>query len=227
MASIVSALKFPSLPFGRSAAKLRSASAQNDSELTASPGMEVDAIEVLINEPFTLSSLMGKIAGTNRRVTAWQIPLIGRLPFSKQIEALSVLVTLLLLLTLATFGISVWDSRLKREQALVSNEMQVLSQRIANLAQQAASGNHDGFKPLDEARARLVADLALLSQGGSATGSIFRLHRRGRIPSCAESSSPGARSMSRSRRSSGNSRTSCSCARTKTLSERAAPRCSG
>jgi len=170
MASIVSALKFPSLPFGRSAAKLRSASAQNDSELTASPGMEVDAIEVLINEPFTLSSLMGKIAGTNRRVTAWQIPLIGRLPFSKQIEALSVLVTLLLLLTLATFGISVWDSRLKREQALVSNEMQVLSQRIANLAQQAASGNHDGFKPLDEARARLVADLALLSQGGERDG---------------------------------------------------------
>ena len=96
--------------------------------------------------------------------------LVGESRFSRQVEVLSILITVLLLLTVATFGLSVWDAGRKREQSLVSNDIQVLSQRIGGLAQQAAFGNQDAFKQLDEARRLLVADLALLNQGGEHDG---------------------------------------------------------
>ena len=167
MASIVSALKLPSLAFGKRTAKGQN-TLPNVKEVRVVD--RKDSPQLNIERAFTLRRLVDRFSRKSDTAVTWQIPLIGKLPFSRQIEVLSIAIALLLLLTLATFGISVWDTRLKREQALVANDIQLLSQRVANLAQQATSGDPDAFKPLQENRDRLVGDLALLTQGGTRKG---------------------------------------------------------
>jgi twitching motility protein PilJ len=167
MAFIAAALKLPSLAFRKRIAKKRDTtqsapqSTRADHEVLAIPRAE---------HRVTLRSLIRRFAPATDTGVSWQIPLIGRLPFSKQIEVLSIIISLLLLVTLATFGTSIWETRLKREQSLVANEIQLLSLRVANLTQQAASGDTDAFKYLEETRDRLARDLALLSGGGTRKG---------------------------------------------------------
>ena len=167
MASIVSALKLPSLAFGK-----RTANAQNDPPVVSGASTENAKVspQSEVDDPFTLRSLVNRFSRKSESTPSWQIPLIGRLPFSRQIEVLSIVIALLLLLTLAAFGVSVWDARLKREQAIVANDIQLLAQRLANLAQQAVSGDAGAFKLLQENRDRLVDDLTLLTQGGTRKG---------------------------------------------------------
>jgi twitching motility protein PilJ len=167
MASIVSALKLPSLAFGK-----RTANGQNDPPVVSGASTENAKVSPQreVDDPFTLRSLVNRFSRKSESTPSWQIPLIGRLPFSRQIEVLSIVIALLLLLTLAAFGLSVWDARLKREQAIVANDIQLLAQRLANLAQQAVSGDAGAFKLLQENRDRLVDDLTLLTQGGTRKG---------------------------------------------------------
>ena len=167
MASIVSALKLPSLAFAKGAVKGQNASltatdvhARNEQGYLPTGG----------KERVTLRSIVDRFFHKSETTIAWQIPLIGRLPLSRRIEVLSIVIALLLLFTLATFGLVVRDARLKREQVWVANDIQLLSQRVENLVQQAVSGDAEAFQPLLDSRDRLVGDLALLTQGGTRKG---------------------------------------------------------
>jgi twitching motility protein PilJ len=167
MASIASALKLPSLTSGKWTAKARNAR-PTEAEVCTDNGK--DSAETEVENPVTPRSLFNRFSNSGVFAPFWHIPLIGRLPFSRQVEILSISIAVLLLLTLAAFGASVWDSRLKREQARVANDVQLLSQRVANLAQQAAFGDAEAFTELQEHRDRLVGDLTLLTQGGTRYG---------------------------------------------------------
>lgn len=163
MASIVAALKLPTFNFKRSGENR-----QLDKGASDSSG-PVETWEGLIRTVW--DRLCARFTHTKEASIGWSIPVIGRLSFSKQIEILSVIIAVLLLLTLATFGFSIWDSRVKREQALVSNELQLLSLRLAHVTQEAVAGNAEAFKAMAEIRERLGAHLTLLSKGGSIGGS--------------------------------------------------------
>ena len=165
MASILTTFKFPSLPLWATARSTHSAYLPTAAEAAAPEG---NTLEVEINR--FLPRLLNGFAGVKRRLLMGRIPFVGRFAFSKQVEILSLFIALLLLLTLGTFGLSMRDSGVNREQALISNEMQVLSQRIGSLSQQAVSGNQGAFKQLDDSRTRLVSEMALLSQGGEREG---------------------------------------------------------
>lgn len=167
MASIVSALNLPSLGFGKKTVKGQNAS---PTATDVHARNEQDSPATGVERRFTLRSIVHRFFHKSETAVTWQIPLIGRLPFSKRIEVLSIVIALLLLFALATFGLVVQDNRLKREQVLVARDIQLLSQRVANLAQQAVSGDADAFQPLQDSRERLVGDLALLTQGGTHKG---------------------------------------------------------
>src|SRR5512134_1027748 len=138
MASIVAALKLPSLPFAK-----RTAKGQKTTRTVPHAG---ESGKLLVRPEGEYRRSLGDVfrrftQKTDNTGVTWQIPLIGKLPFSRQIEVLAIVIALLLLLTLATFGTSVWQTRVKREQALVANDIQLLSLRLANLTQQAAAGD--------------------------------------------------------------------------------------
>lgn len=159
MASIVTALKVPTLRFKNPLQR-----GEN-----AAPEKATDPNEARISDGL-VERVIARMAHGRETSTGWRIPLIGGLPFSKQIETLASVIALLLLLTLGTFGISIWDTRVRREQALVSNDLQLRSLRLAHLAQQAVTGDPSAFEELVETRERLDADLSLLSKGGSHGG---------------------------------------------------------
>ena len=201
---------------------LRFRSARSDSQATEIPPHKMTPTEAAPeigksprlrsrgDDPFTLGSLRHTSRGKRAvGVTlAYSADREAAL-FEADRGALEFWSTLLLLLTLATFGMSVWDSRLKREQALVANDIQLLSHRIANLAQQAASGNPEASNRSTRPGDALLPTLRSSTKGGSATGSISRLHREREIPilrGIVEILEPDRRAGQR--RSSGNSRTS-------------------
>lgn len=168
MASIVAALKLPSLAFGKRTAKAREKT-RTVSDTGAESGL-LSAPREGENRRSLRDVFKHFGQKTDDTAVTWQIPLIGKLPFSKQIELLSIVIAVLLLLTLATFGMSVWQTRIKREQSLVANDIQLLSLRLANLTQQAAAGDAEAFTSLEETRDRLAGDFTLLTHGGTRRG---------------------------------------------------------
>lgn len=94
------------------------------------------------------------------------LPFIGKKPLELQLKILggawfwTVLITFLILMW---YGLN--TSTLK-QHTTVSTEMQMLSQRIAKGAQQAALGNPIAFAQLKEADQRFSADIKNLTKGG-------------------------------------------------------------
>ncbi len=189
MASIVAAFRLPSFHFKKTPPREETAPA----ETAAEPRSEARTSEGLFDR------LIARLARA-KESSSWRIPLIGGLSLAQQIEILAIAIALLLSLTLATFGFSIWDTRVKREQALVSNDLQLLSLRLAHLAQRATSGDPEAFQSLDETHERFGAQLALLSEGGRRVGSTFRLPPKRKSQFWARSPRLGGRSTDRCRR---------------------------
>jgi len=98
------------------------------------------------------------------------LPLIGSLPLATQLRALGAL--LLVLLAVAATMV-VLDRREAARSALAQatlTEMQMLSQRLAKAAQQAALGEVEAFAQLSDSRERYAQALALLTDGGERDG---------------------------------------------------------
>jgi twitching motility protein PilJ len=98
------------------------------------------------------------------------LPLIGRLPVSRQLQLL--LVLLAAFLTVATITAYLHNERTRQLSARVSTatELQMLSQRIANSAQQAAQGVATSFTRLRQGRDQFVDGMEVLARGGSKLG---------------------------------------------------------
>lgn len=155
MASVASELKFPPLQAG--------------SKPPAPPSMPADP-DAEAPEPFTLTALMSRLAGGSDKEVPTGVPVLRRLPFARQLEVLGILLVLFLLVTVATFAFVIWEARINRTQTAVSTELQMLSQRIAIVAEQSTRGNPDAFAQLNASRSEFASSLLALRQGGKKDG---------------------------------------------------------
>jgi len=98
------------------------------------------------------------------------LPAIGRLPVARQFQVLLALLGVFLLA--ATIFVVINNRETTQNSAYTSTatEMQMLSQRIANSAQQAAQGSVIAFNQLQQGRDQFVANLNLLAKGGEKFG---------------------------------------------------------
>lgn len=98
------------------------------------------------------------------------LPIIGRWPVARQFQVLLALLGVFLLL--AAIFVFVNNRETTQNAAYISTatEMQMLSQRIANSAQQAAQGRDAAFDHLQQGRDQFIANLGLLIKGGKKLG---------------------------------------------------------
>ncbi len=94
-------------------------------------------------------------------------PLLGRLPAERRYPVLLAFFLLTALLTLASAALHTWQAGRQASHLDVATHLQMLTQRNANSAQQAVSGNQPAFARLREGRDAFAADLAGLIGGGA------------------------------------------------------------
>jgi twitching motility protein PilJ len=95
------------------------------------------------------------------------LPLIGGYSVGTQLQ---ILIGLLIFFLLVAAACVYFNVRLVAQNALYSStatEMQMLSQRIANSAQQAVQGSATAFSQLGQSRDQFVENLKLLTKGGT------------------------------------------------------------
>ncbi|MDO8890805.1 MAG: methyl-accepting chemotaxis protein [Sulfurimicrobium sp.] len=105
-----------------------------------------------------LRNLSGKEPGS--------VPIIGHLPIEKQYLITVSTLALFLVLAVATLVYNTLQVGRNAEYVAISTEMQMLSQRIAKSAQQAAQGNTTAFKQLGESEIQFEKNLKKLINGG-------------------------------------------------------------
>ena len=98
------------------------------------------------------------------------LPVIGKWPVARQFQLLLALLAGLLLA--AALLVTLHNREAAQSAAYVSTatEMQMLSQRMANSAQQAAQGVPSSFAQLRDSRDQFITDLRLLQEGGERNG---------------------------------------------------------
>jgi len=115
----------------------------------------------------------GSAATGSRPVTesiARSLPLIGQWPVARQFQMLLALLAGLLLTAALLVTLHNREAAQKTVYVSTATEMQMLSQRMANSAQQAAQGVPSAFPQLRESRDQFTADLRLLQDGGERNG---------------------------------------------------------
>ncbi|HEY9446095.1 MAG TPA: type IV pili methyl-accepting chemotaxis transducer N-terminal domain-containing protein, partial [Burkholderiales bacterium] len=98
------------------------------------------------------------------------LPAIGHWPVAQQFQTLLALLLAFLVLAAIFVFIDIRKSAQTAVYVSTATEMQMLSQRIANSAQQAARGTPLGFTQLQQSRDQFIADLELLAKGGGKLG---------------------------------------------------------
>jgi twitching motility protein PilJ len=98
------------------------------------------------------------------------LPLIGRLAVGKQIQILVSIMVLFLLLAATCVYFNFRQVTQNTQYLATATEMQMLSQRIANSAQQAVQGSSPAFGQLRQSQDQFVENLQLLTKGGPRLG---------------------------------------------------------
>ena len=98
------------------------------------------------------------------------LPLLGRLPVNTQLRVLITLMVLFLAIAAGCVYLNTRQATQNTQYLSTSTEMQMLSQRIANAAQQAVQGSPTAFAQLKQSQDQFVSNLRLLEKGGSRTG---------------------------------------------------------
>ena len=98
------------------------------------------------------------------------LPVIGRWPVARQFQILLALLAVFLLAAMIFVFINNREAAQNATYTSTATEMQMLSQRIANSAQQAAQGSPVAFNQLQQGRTQFVANLKLLAKGGEKFG---------------------------------------------------------
>jgi twitching motility protein PilJ len=91
---------------------------------------------------------------------------VGRQPAALQFQILGALAAIFLLATAVAVIVHAARTRESTNFITAGTEMQMLSQRIASIAQQAVAGDPEAFERLRAARERYNADLDILRAGG-------------------------------------------------------------
>jgi len=98
------------------------------------------------------------------------LPVIGHWPVAQQFQTLLALLLAFLVLAAIFVFIDIRKSAQTAVYVSTATEMQMLSQRIANSAQQATRGTQIGFSQLQQSRDQFIADVELLAKGGEKLG---------------------------------------------------------
>jgi twitching motility protein PilJ len=96
------------------------------------------------------------------------LPLIGRLPVAKQLQVLTGLLIVLLLVDAAIVVMDARQATYNTFYIASVGKVRMLSQRLAKAAQQASQGNPVAFKQLRESRDEFAGLVKLLISGGAA-----------------------------------------------------------
>jgi twitching motility protein PilJ len=94
------------------------------------------------------------------------LPIIGRLPFEKQVRYLGILASALILITAISLYLGNRDSRISGAYRTAVAQMQFHSQRFAKAADGAARGLEVSFDQLQDSRGKFYSDLFALVDGG-------------------------------------------------------------
>jgi twitching motility protein PilJ len=98
------------------------------------------------------------------------LPLVGRLPVARQLQVLTGLLVVLLLVDAAIVVIDARQATFNTLYIAAVGKVRMLSQRLAKAAQQASQGNPAAFKQLRESRDEFAGLVKLLIGGGAAGG---------------------------------------------------------
>ena len=98
------------------------------------------------------------------------LPFIGRLSAGKQLQVLIGLVIFFLVVGAVCVYLNAREAAQNALYLSTATEMQMLSQRIANSAQQAVQGGTTAFGQLGKSHDEFVANLQLLTKGGTKLG---------------------------------------------------------
>jgi len=110
------------------------------------------------------------VAGAAARAFPGGLPLIGRQPVARQLQLLTGLLVLLLLIDAATVVTDARQATFNTLYVAAVGKVRMLSQRLAKAAQQASQGNPAAFKQLRESREEFAGLVKLLIDGGTAGG---------------------------------------------------------
>src|SRR5450759_4899580 len=108
--------------------------------------------------------------GAAARVLRGGLPLIGRLPVARQLQLLTGLLVVLLLVDAAIVVVDARQATFNTLYVAAVGKVRMLSQRLAKAAQQASQGNSAAFKQLRESRDEFAGLVKLLIGGGAAGG---------------------------------------------------------
>lgn len=95
---------------------------------------------------------------------------IGKMDLGKKFINTLVLLVVSIVAMAITFGVISYKTKYGQEYVELTSEQQVLSQRIAKYAFEAATGNKEAFNKLKEGRDRFQTNLNLLKNGNPDTG---------------------------------------------------------
>jgi twitching motility protein PilJ len=108
--------------------------------------------------------------GAAARVLRGGLPLIGQLPVARQLQVLTGLLVVLLLVDAAIVVTDARQATFNTLYVAAVGKVRMLSQRLAKAAQQASQGNPAAFKQLRESRDEFAGLVKLLIGGGAAGG---------------------------------------------------------
>src|SRR5438034_6818800 len=103
-------------------------------------------------------------------ILAAPLRLIGRLTGGRQLQLLTALLVLLLLVDAAIVVVDARQATFNTLYVAAVGKVRMLSQRLAKAAQQASQGNAVAFKQLRDSRDEFAAVVKLLGAGGVASG---------------------------------------------------------
>src|SRR5713226_4733035 len=103
-------------------------------------------------------------------IVAAPLSLISRLTGGRQLQLLTALLVLLLLVDAAIVVVDARQATFNSLYIATVGKIRMLSQRLAKAAQQASQGNREAFKQLRESRDEFAALVNLLLAGGPAAG---------------------------------------------------------
>src|SRR5207249_4350101 len=103
-------------------------------------------------------------------ILAAPLRLIGRLTGGRQLQLLTALLVLLLLVDAAIVVVDARQATFNSLYIAAVGKIRMLSQRLAKAAQQASQGNAAAFKQLRDSRDEFASEVKLLQSGGVASG---------------------------------------------------------
>jgi twitching motility protein PilJ len=130
------------------------------------------AFKLGLKLPFGKGAAKPKAAAVPARALALAkpLPLIGKLTTGKQLQILTGLLVLFLVVDAAIVAVDTRQSTFSTVYIASVGKIRMLSQRLAKAAQQASQGNREAFKQLRESREEFAGLMKLLAGGGTVSG---------------------------------------------------------